>query len=63
MLNDALSELGQSGTVYEISHEILGSIGGVLAVYIIQMYQWRIADPVIRDHWAGIIDHHHHREE
>lgn len=32
MLNDALSELGQSGTVYEISHEILGSIGGVLAV-------------------------------
>jgi len=32
MLNDALSELGQSGTVYEISHEILGNIGGILAV-------------------------------
>ena len=35
----------------------------VFAVYMIQMYQWRIADPEIRDHWAGIIDHHHHREE
>ena len=35
----------------------------VFAVYIIQMYQWRIADPEIRDHWACIIDHHHHREK
>ena len=32
MLNDALSNLGQSGVVYDISHEMLGSIGGVLAV-------------------------------
>ncbi len=32
VLNDAITELGQSGTVYEISHEMLGSIGGVLAV-------------------------------
>lgn len=32
VLNNALGELGQSGVVYEISHEMLGSIGGVLAV-------------------------------
>ena len=32
MLYDAISGLGQSGVVYEISHEILGGIGGVLAV-------------------------------
>ena len=35
----------------------------VFVIYVIQMYQWRIADPEIRDHWAGITDHHHHREE
>lgn len=32
MLSDALENLGQSGVVYEISHEMLGSFGGVLAV-------------------------------
>ena len=32
MLNEALSGLGQSGVVYEISHEMLGGFGGVLAV-------------------------------
>jgi carbon starvation protein CstA len=32
MLYTAISEQGQSGVVYEISHEILGSIGGILAV-------------------------------
>jgi carbon starvation protein CstA len=32
MLSSALSELGQSGVVYEISHEMLSSIGGILAV-------------------------------
>lgn len=32
MLSDALTEFGQSGVVYEISHEMLGSFGGVLAV-------------------------------
>ena len=32
MLSGALSELGQSGVVYEISHEMLSSIGGILAV-------------------------------
>jgi len=32
MLNGALEELGQSGVVYEISHELLGGVGGVLAV-------------------------------
>ncbi len=29
---DALTNLGQSGTVYEISKQMLGSIGGLLAV-------------------------------
>ena len=32
MLSEALSNLGQSGVVYEISHEMLGNVGGVLAV-------------------------------
>lgn len=32
LLNDALSELGQSGTVYEISRIMLGKVGGVLAI-------------------------------
>ena len=32
MLDQALSDLGQSGVVYEISHEMLGGFGGVLAV-------------------------------
>ena len=32
MLYDALSGLGQSGTVYEISRQMLGRVGGVLAV-------------------------------
>ena len=32
LLSSAISNLGQSGTVYEISHEMLGSFGGVLAV-------------------------------
>ena len=31
-LNDALSTLGQSGTVYEISNTMLGVVGGALAV-------------------------------
>ena len=32
MLNEALSTLGQSGTVYEISKEMLGTVGGILAI-------------------------------
>ena len=32
MLNDALTNLGQSGTVYEISKTMLGTVGSVLAV-------------------------------
>ena len=32
VLSEALDGLGQSGVVYEISHEMLGSIGGILAV-------------------------------
>ena len=32
LLNDALTTLGQSGTVYEISNTMLGPIGGILAV-------------------------------
>ena len=32
MLNEALASLGQSGTVYEISKEMLGSVGGILAI-------------------------------
>lgn len=32
LLNDALTELGQSGTVYEISKVMLGTAGGVLAI-------------------------------
>jgi carbon starvation protein CstA len=32
MLNDAISNLGQSGTVYEISQTMLGTVGGILAV-------------------------------
>ena len=32
MLNNAISSLGQSGTVYEISNTMLGAVGGALAV-------------------------------
>ncbi|MCR5655583.1 MAG: carbon starvation protein A [Lachnospiraceae bacterium] len=32
LLNRALSDLGQSGTVYEISKSMLGTVGGVLAI-------------------------------
>ena len=32
MLNDAISNLGQSGTVYEISRTMLGTVGGILAI-------------------------------
>ncbi|MBQ3268868.1 MAG: carbon starvation protein A [Clostridia bacterium] len=32
LLNDAISTLGQSGTVYEISNTMLGAVGGLLAV-------------------------------
>ena len=32
LLYDALTNLGQSGTVYEISKTMLGSVGGILAV-------------------------------
>ena len=32
LLSDAISEAGQSGTVYEIAHTMLGTAGGVLAV-------------------------------
>ena len=32
VLNNAISTLGQSGTVYEISHTMLGVVGGALAV-------------------------------
>ncbi len=32
MLSEALTESGQSGVVYQISHEMLGRIGGILAI-------------------------------
>lgn len=32
MLGEAISSLGQSGTVYEISNSLLGTVGGALAV-------------------------------
>ena len=32
LLNNAISDLGQSGTVYEIAQTMLGTVGGVLAV-------------------------------
>ncbi len=32
LLNDALTNLGQSGTVYDISRSMLGNVGGVLAI-------------------------------
>ena len=32
MLGEAISELGQSGTVYEISKQMLGNVGGILAI-------------------------------
>ncbi len=32
MLQEALSDLGQSGVVYEISKQMLGNVGGVLAI-------------------------------
>ncbi len=32
LLNDALTNLGQSGTVYDISKSMLGSVGGILAI-------------------------------
>lgn len=32
MLGEAISNLGQSGTVYEISKQMLGNVGGILAI-------------------------------
>ncbi|MBP5331240.1 MAG: carbon starvation protein A, partial [Lachnospiraceae bacterium] len=32
LLQNALTELGQSGTVYEISSKMLGTVGGILAI-------------------------------
>ena len=32
MLSSAISDLGQSGTVYQISKEMLGNVGGILAI-------------------------------
>ena len=32
MLQDALTNLGQSGTVYQISKDMLGNVGGILAI-------------------------------
>ena len=32
MLQDAITELGQSGTIYQICNDMLGQIGGLLAV-------------------------------
>ena len=32
MLSDAISEVGQSGAVYEISKQMLGNVGGILAI-------------------------------
>lgn len=32
LLNDALSSMGQSGTVYDISQKVLGTVGGALAI-------------------------------
>ncbi len=32
MLSQAITDLGQSGTVYEISKQMLGNVGGVLAI-------------------------------
>ena len=32
ILSDTITELGQSGTVYQISKEMLGNVGGILAI-------------------------------
>jgi len=32
LLNEALTKLGQSGTVYEIAKSMLGNVGGILAI-------------------------------
>ena len=32
LLNDALTSMGQSGTVYDISKSMLGNVGGILAI-------------------------------
>ena len=64
MLNDALSELGQSGTVYEISHEILGGMGGVLAVIGVVVCPITSGDTAFRSarlilaEWTGLDQRH-----
>ena len=60
MLNNALNELGQSGAVYEISHELLGSVGGVLAVIGVVVCPITSGDTAFRSarlilgEWAGL---------
>ena len=64
MLYGALSDLGQSGVVYEISHEMLGGIGGVLAVIGVVVCPITSGDTAFRSarlilsEWTGLDQRH-----
>ena len=60
ILNDTITELGQSGTVYEISKSLLGNIGGALAVIGVVICPVTSGDTAFRSarlilaEWTGI---------
>ena len=60
VLSDALADLGQSGVVYQISHDMLGSIGGVLAVIGVVVCPITSGDTAFRStrlilaEWSGL---------
>jgi carbon starvation protein CstA len=60
MLDTALTDMGQSGTVYEISHEMLGRFGGVLAVIGVVVCPITSGDTAFRSarlilaEWSGL---------
>ena len=60
MLDTALTDMGQSGTVYEISHEMLGGFGGVLAVIGVVVCPITSGDTAFRSarlilaEWSGL---------
>ncbi len=64
MLNDAITELGQSGTVYEISKTMLGTVGGVLAVIGVVVCPITSGDTAFRSarlilaEWTGLEQKH-----
>ena len=64
LLSEAISSLGQSGTVYEISRTMLGSVGGVLAVIGVVVCPITSGDTAFRSarlilaEWTGLDQKH-----